>query len=400
MIWRWDQGRSNYFHFSSIQKIAPVLLEFNGADMAITDAVFREQLLVRTGLPFAPGRYTVKRNYKRVFECSMLATYIGNRLVISDIGRAIASGDSRLLTADGYLSEVERRFRFPYPAFNNYSDVKNVCFPFIAIQKLLFARVIRDNDPNAFVTLNEVGCFIIANNTSGLEDIDYYMGLTPKPFTFRTYSTNDQERQVREMMAFISQHSYLSLRRDRLSLHEVGVSDCKGMFDRMIPFSTEITTHNPTDDFLRLTVITSRMGPALMSQDEDADSIENFAVHEGKKVFKQHLITERNPKLRIAFIHANPEPVCDACGRNMHELYPWTGNILEIHHLLPLSSYEKEEDHLTSLNDLVGLCPSCHRAIHLFYRTYLASYEQDDFSSAEEAQEAYHAAKMEVESNV
>lgn len=98
MIWRWDQGRSSYFHYNNILKVAAVLLEFNGADMEISDAVFREQLLAKTGLPFAPGRYTVKRNYKRVFECSMLATYIGNRLVISDIGRAIAVGDSRLLS--------------------------------------------------------------------------------------------------------------------------------------------------------------------------------------------------------------------------------------------------------------------------------------------------------------
>ena len=142
MIWRWDQGRSEYFKFESILKIAPVLLKYNGADMKQVDSQFRTEIMAATSLPFAPSTYTIKRNYKRVFECMMLCSYIGNRLFLSDIGRNIATPNSTLCNVDSYLSEVETRFRYPYPSFDNHNDVKTVCFPFMAMLKLLFARAI------------------------------------------------------------------------------------------------------------------------------------------------------------------------------------------------------------------------------------------------------------------
>lgn len=149
MIWRWDQGRSAYFSFENIQKISSVLVRYNGADMHVTDSSFRDELMRVVCLPFAPQHYTVKRNYKRVFECSMLATYVGSRIIVSDICRALASGDKLLSTADGYLSEVERRFRYPYPAFNNYADTRGNCYPFLAMLKLLFARALFSGTVNA-----------------------------------------------------------------------------------------------------------------------------------------------------------------------------------------------------------------------------------------------------------
>ena len=135
MIWRWDQGRSSYFQFDSIKRIAAVLIKYNGADMKIVDEQLRKDLMKATGLPFAPPTYTIKRNYKRVFECMMLASYINNRLIISEIGRAVADSNSDLSHVDNYLYEIERRFRYPFPAFNNYNDVKKKCFPFLAILK-------------------------------------------------------------------------------------------------------------------------------------------------------------------------------------------------------------------------------------------------------------------------
>ena len=68
MIWRWDQGRASYFTFSNIQNISRVLVRYNGALMQTVDSSFRDDLMNETGLPFAPSHYTIKRNYKRVFE--------------------------------------------------------------------------------------------------------------------------------------------------------------------------------------------------------------------------------------------------------------------------------------------------------------------------------------------
>ena len=401
MIWRWDQGRTTYFDYDKIVKIASVLLEFNGADMQAVDSAFRDRLTSVTELPFAPPRYTIKRNYKRVFECAMLATYIGNRLIISDIGRALAESDTRFDTADKYLYEVERRFRYPYPAFNNYSDVRSVCFPFLAVLKLLFAKALRDGDVNASISLDDIGGCLIANNVSGLEDIDFYWDIRAKDFSFDSYSSNDQKRQVREMMSFIGQHSFLRYRNSSLQLSGMSLEDCESAFEKMHPYSTEITSHNAVEDFLHLTVVSARMGTPIGFEAEDSEALESFCVKEGRRVFKQHFHIERNTQLRKAFLRLHPDPICDVCGRDMHLVYPWTENMLEIHHLCPLSSYADDtENHQTSIDDVVGLCPSCHRAIHLFYKVYLMNYDQEDFKTAEEAKEVYKEAKAEVATNV
>jgi hypothetical protein len=76
--------------------------------------------------------------------------------------------------------------------------------------------------------------------------------------------------------------------------------------------------------------------------------------------------------------------------------YPWTGNLLEVHHILPLSSPVRFEAGKTSIKDLVALCPNCHRATHDFYRKWLQSKAEDDFSDYDEARGAYKLAKHEV----
>ena len=286
MIWRWDQGRTQYFNFEVIKKISKVLLQYNGANMQVVDSTFRDDLMKNVGLPFAPPRYTIKRNYKRVFECGMLATYIGNRLIISELGRAIASEDAIISTPDGYLYELERRFRYPFPAFNNYADIRTVSFPFLAMLKLLFAKAMREGDTNASITLDDIGTYLIANEATGLESLDDYWDLRPKSFSFDSYSSNDQKRQVREMMAFIGQHSYLNYRNSTLSLIGISLEECENAFENLVPFDTEITSQNVVDDFLQLTRYSSSPSViSLQGADEDMESLEDFSVVEGKKVF-------------------------------------------------------------------------------------------------------------------
>ena len=396
MIWRWDQGRTQYFNFDAIKMIAAVLVKYNGANMQIVDSTFRDELMEYTGLPFAPQRYTVKRNYKRVFECSMLATYIGNRLIVSDLCKALSNPNGTLSTADMYLNEVQRRFRYPYPAFNNYVDVRTICFPFLAMLKLLYAKALRKGITDVSISLDEIGEFLIANEVTGLEDLDYYWDLAARDFSFDSYSSNDQKRQVREMMSFIGQHSFLEYKNSSLFLKGLSLDDCEIEFERLIPYDIEIESQNAADDFLKMTKFDS--SPRHESTDnndqEDEETLEEFAVEEGKKVFTSHFSIERNSSLRKAFLDRNPDPICDLCGRNMHSIYPWTKNLLEIHHLLPLSS--KDGSGHTTLEDVVGICPSCHRAVHLYYKYYLQKNNLSDFKSEQEARLAYYNAKMEV----
>ena len=77
---------------------------------------------------------------------------------------------------------------------------------------------------------------------------------------------------------------------------------------------------------------------------------------------------------------------------------------LDIHHLLPLSSAVAISSSGTSLADIVGLCPSCHRAVHMYYRKWLRANEQADFKSKQEAHDVFvqatnDLAKMTIISN-
>lgn len=69
--------------------------------------------------------------------------------------------------------------------------------------------------------------------------------------------------------------------------------------------------------------------------------------------------------------------------------YPWTDHVIELHHLLPLASPVRVESTGTSLNDLVGICPSCHRATHKYYSLWFRQNNVRDFRSYEEAYQVY-----------
>ena len=396
MIWRWDQGRTTYFNFSAICKIAKVLARYNGADMQVVDSGFRDELMHETGLPFAPQHYTVKRNYKRVFQCQLLATYIGNRLFVSDIGRAIANQDPGVSTADGYLYEVMRRFRYPFPAFQNYSDARNVCYPFFAILKLLFAKALRTGNTQVSITLDEIGAHLIANSVSGLEDLDFYWELSPREYSFDTYSSSDQRRQVREMMSFVGQTSFLMYTDSKLTLIGKGLEEYEDAFNSLVPYSDEVNAHNAVDDFLKITAYSSDDSKIIPGVNEDDAALQHFEVEEGKLIFVSHFSRERDSALRKEFIKLHPDPVCEICKRNMRVMYPWTENMLEIHHLCPLVSFSGDDEHTTTVDEVVGICPSCHRAVHLYYKRYLQEKQRTDFESTEEASEVYNQAKSEV----
>lgn len=89
---------------------------------------------------------------------------------------------------------------------------------------------------------------------------------------------------------------------------------------------------------------------------------------EGSKLRISHIRTERSSKLReFYFQHTDNPNHCDMCKMDTQRRYPWAERVLELHHLLPLSSPIRVEKNSSSLKDIVGLCPSCHRATHKYY---------------------------------
>ena len=54
LIWRWDQGRLDYFRFENIVNIARVLTTLDGVDLTSKHDLIRQPLESGTGLPFSP----------------------------------------------------------------------------------------------------------------------------------------------------------------------------------------------------------------------------------------------------------------------------------------------------------------------------------------------------------
>jgi len=72
---------------------------------------------------------------------------------------------------------------------------------------------------------------------------------------------------------------------------------------------------------------------------------------------------ERNPRNRLLCLSVHGHN-CSVCGLDPREVYGLDiGSILEIHHIEPLSELDEARAY-NPREDLVPLCPNCHRAIH------------------------------------
>lgn len=399
--WRWDQGRVLYFQFDVLKEIARVLVKYAGKNINDNQIAsdLKQDLITSSGLPFLPYNYKVNRNYSRVFQCALLATTKGRNgeLIVSDICKELAGENSRFESADDYLFEVINRFRFPFPAFQEYQNVGTYIYPFCAIIKFLIAQKIAGKEPS--LTIQEIGEYIIGNQCTGLEDIDFYKNLHPTSYNL----TGDSIRQVREMVIFIGQLSFLKIFDRRIFLDILGEEDAKVLLTQLIKPAQKEQYEDKVEEFLSLTSIkhsiiisgqaslVSTSGISLPNTD-----VSDIEFVEGQRKRVHHLRIERSPMLRRIYIQLHPEPICDACKSNIKERYPWTDYMLDLHHLLPLSSVVRTLETGTSLSDMVGLCPSCHRAIHSYYSKWLKENSIEDFRSKKEAMEVYLNAIQEI----
>ncbi len=322
---------------------------------------------------------------------STIGAQIDNRLVCTALCAEVASGQGVIQSVDDYLTHLTKKFYFPSPVFEGYDPSARQIFPFCAILKLLLAKA--ETGAGLYITLDEVFEKIVANNCTGREDLRYFRALRARRITV----TKEVNRQVREMMIFLSQFTFLKWSNPRLFLDVSNPS--LSIAKELEQLATPFVARRSSDRLEEIMSLGKLPGRRVFIVPEMKDRIftgdEEFV--EGNKVRVTHLRTERSRKLReMFFAHAQEPYTCDACTVHMPDRYPWTQNLLEVHHLLPLSSPIKIGTRKTSLDDLVSLCPNCHRAIHSFYRRWLRTQDLRDFPSADVAMETYESAKREL----
>jgi hypothetical protein len=382
--WRFDQGRLNYFQIDEIKKIACALAAADGMPKpAAGSDGLRKILSMYSKQPFLPTDYTVWRNYRGVFGCMMLASEIGGIIVATELCKKIASNPVEM-DADDYLAHFARNFYYASPVFLGYSTTGQQIFPVVALIKFLISEYLVSG--KNYINLDEMASHLIGNDVTGLEDLAFYGGLKANPL-----GGDADIRQLRELVRFVSQFSFLKW--DNPNLY-IEVKDKEEIFAIEKSLTPVIRARNSAPGLevyqLGSGFVDEVLGKLTLKK---MDTLEEEFT-EGKKVRVTHLRTERSSKLRDMYFSTFTSPqVCNMCAVDTNKRYPWAEHVIELHHLLPLSSPIRVESGKTSLKDLVGLCPSCHRATHKFYSSWFKTSGLRDFGTYSEAQNAYKQAK-------
>lgn len=390
IVWRWDQGRLDYFQYDEIKQIAQALIAFDGQSLPRggDPDTLRLTLEQFSEKPFAPNRddYPVWRNYGRVFKCQLLASQIGGLLVCTDLCKKVATES---IDVDDYLIHFANHFYHPSPIFEGYSTAVEQKFLAISIIKYLLANY--STTPYPYITLEEVADKIVGNNATGRESLSYYLGLKSTGYAF----LGDSNRQIRELLIFISQFSFLKWADKKLYLDLSSKEEAFEIERSLKPF---IAQRN-SDPAIELLSMGSNISESKLSELTAASTI-NFMDQEfteGNKIRVTHLRSERSGKLKDFYFSNIENPhICNMCRTDTIRVYPWADRIIELHHLLPLSSPIRFEKEGTTLKDLVGLCPSCHRATHKYYNKWLKSESIKDFRNYDEARNIYKEAKTAI----
>lgn len=281
-------------------------------------------------------------------------------------------------------------FPYPSPATQNYNVNDPQIFPFCAILKYLIA-VYRQRGESA-IDLQTIFSRLVGNECLGTESIESYLQLPETKYQPKS----DQTRQLRELLIFISQSSFLKWHNGMLHLDITpGEEEPLQQIEAIATPHIRPRQSDAEAEVIRLGTIEIDKIMPIASVIREVQSDLTFT--EGKRVRVTHLRVERSPQLRkLYFANLSPPFLCDMCICDTKERYPWTDNLLELHHLLPLSSVVKMNTKGTSFDDLVPLCPNCHRSIHAYYRLWLRNQNLDDFTNTEQARLVYQDAKTKI----
>jgi hypothetical protein len=399
-MWHWDQGRLAYFQFDALRQMSAFAMRHDFV------AAGREELEAATGLPFTAGPNKPWRNYARVLKRCLLVSELGPGKRKTAVPTRVADLLSRpgAITCDEYFQFFARAYTEPSPASFGWSPNVNYRFPLLFTLKYLLAK--RAILHEAVTSLDEILGAYELTGFVGDESDEAFIEAVGRHHEFEDAGRNavarEDPRQARESIQVISQISYLHFEQVsgassgdlgfRISL-SLDAPHAMSFFRSLRPIQGP-TAADSESEIKRLADHLSAGSDRGFEEYLDAaanDLVESGFV-EGNRVKKTHLVIERNSGLRRAFFDSHPTPLCDVCSLDTEATYPWAGRVLDLHHLLPLSSgihIRVNERQDTTFEDLVPVCPSCHRAIHRFYDRWLREEGLIDFPDRNQARVVY-----------
>jgi hypothetical protein len=376
-MWHWDQGRLSYFQFDALRQIAEfvVLNDFKATDRATVAAA--------TGLPFsAPPTHSPWRNYSRVLKLCLLVSEVNGVAQPTPVAGILAQAG--MVTCDEYLHFLASAFTEPSPSLRDWRPDAEFRYPLLFSLKYLLTKVAINQ--SQISSLNEIIGAYRMSGFDGSEDDGEFVSLIKA-------DVSDYENAGRESLRVISQISYLHIRGGQIIV-SLNQADAHAIFQDLS--AVEGVRARDREGEIRRLADLFRDGSTSISFDYPNTIVEEVVesgFREGNKVKRTHVTIERNTRLRKEFFAVRPTAICDVCQLDTARTYHWTERIIDLHHLLPLSSGTRVEARGTTFDDLVPVCPNCHRAIHRFYDIWLDRNNKKDFKDTGEARAVYQEMK-------
>ena len=369
-------------------------------------AASRQEIAAGTGLSFAgPYTHTPWRQYSRALKRCLLVSEVGPGIRTIAVPTPVAELLSRpgSITCDEYFHFLARTFTEPSPAMESWDPNAQFRYPLLFALKYLLAK--RAISPIPVSTLAEIIGAYRQTGFTGDEDDASFIGVVGTDEIYGEMCRSlpkDSRRQARESLQVICQISYLHLESSNVIV-SLDPEDAQAVFADLAPVGGPRAADRESE--IRRLADLFRDG-ATEDFFDYPNTVINDAVLsgflEGSKVKRTHITIERNQGLRAAFFAVRPTALCDVCALDTAATYPWAVRVLDLHHLLPLSSGTRVVSLGTSgrlarttFDDLVPVCPSCHRAIHWFYDSWLSNSGLSDFPNEICARDAYRDLKAE-----
>lgn len=393
-MWRWDQGHLAYFQFDTLRAIAGFSL---GHDLATAnDGALRTV----TGLPFASPYPLPWRNYARVAKLMLLVSHDGTKAVPTAVARRLAAAGH--VTADEYFHFISQTATDPSPAMQGYDAAISPRYPLLFALRYILTKAA--TQPRGRATFDEVIGAYRKSGFVGGEGQAAFLTLLGREDEFEAIGkslTDDRRRQARESLRVIAQISYLQLT-NRAIEASLAAEDALDAFNELSPIGVAARAADPDEEIQRRAAFFNG-GSTLTFLDFPRTVISDLAqagFGEGGRLERTHLVVERNGRLRKAYFDRIDPKRCDMCHVDTKATYRRATPVLDLHHKLPLSSGTRVEAAGTIFADLTPLCPTCHRAVHGFYGTWLRDNGVSDFADAAQASDVYNRAKAQFAGHV
>lgn len=386
-MWHWDQGHLGYFDFDKLQAAASFAIHGNMASAS------KGALTAAIGLSFkAPRTHSGWRQYGRVYKTALIISEANGVATPTAIATVLAKPG--IVTADEYFHFLAQALTEPNPALKGWSPDATFRYPLLfSLRYLLMKAAVMSG---VGTPLNEI---IGAYRNSGFvgdETDEDFIGLLSSIEAHRQAGDSAPEaprRQARESLRVLSQISYLFLDRAVIFVN-LSPDDAAHVFGALFAFNGP-RANSAENEIQRLGLL-FKSGSTQDFFDYSSTVIQSVSESgflEGGKAEKTHVTIERNGKLRAAFFSKFDKVLCDVCLMDTSASYPWTDRVLDLHHLLPLSSGTRVIGQSTTFDDLVAVCPTCHRGVHRYYSYWLKKAGAKDFNGRDEAVGVYHEMK-------